>query len=613
MNTKILKVLFLTNVLSKLIKQTFEQHFKPVKDLGISDWSESHVYLPAGTSAVPGRWRTIAYQKGVFEAIESPKTNKITLMFGAQLGKTSILNNSLGYYIQHQPESQIVMQPSESDVKTWLETKFNPMVDNCPSIRDCLAKPRGREGVNNQKMKSYHGGFLMLSWSGSPNTMRGRSAPKIYADEVDGYERTSEGHPVNLLWQRAATFGSKRKLLITSTPTHKGASFVEMSYLSGDQRQYYVPCPHCEEYQVLQWKNVTWHSDKGKHDTQSAYYTCEHCGSLINDGQKLAMIRKGEWQARMPFNGHASFHLNELYSPFRTFADIVQSFLEKKQTGDLKTFVNVSLAETWEEEGEQVEAGSLLARVEHWEVLPEGIVLITAGIDVQQDRIELQAVGWGVDEESWVIDYKIFHGETSEDEVWRELTQYLLHKRYQHESGKQLPIAFACLDTGGTNNMTSKAYDYVRRSRIGLPFAIKGRGGEYPFVAAPNRKRVPNKKAFDLYMIGTDEGKSILYNRLKLEEEKGASVIHFDANVCDARYFGQLTAEKRLLRYQKGFPKYEWHNVAADKRNEALDTYIYALAALRITNIDLSLKRQQLKQEAKTKPQKIANNKSFKL
>lgn len=603
----------MNSTLAALIKSSFEQHFKPAKCLSISDWSESHVYLPAGTSAVPGRWRTIAYQKGVFEAIENPKISKITLMFGAQLGKTSIVNNSLGYYIQHQPESQIVMQPSESDVKTWLETKFNPMVDNCPSIRDCLAKPRGREGVNNQKMKSYHGGFLMLSWSGSPNTMRGRSAPKIYADEVDGYERTSEGHPVNLLWQRAATFGSKRKLLITSTPTHKGASFVEMSYLSGDQRQFYVPCPHCNEFQTLQWKNVTWKSDKGKHDIESARYACEHCGSLINDGQKLAMIRKGQWRANMPFNGHASFHLNELYSPFRTFADIVQSFLEKKQTGDLKTFVNVSLAETWEEEGEQVEPGSLLARVEHWEALPGGIALITSGIDVQQDRIELQAVGWGVDEESWIIDYKIFHGETSEDEVWRELTQYLVHKRYPHQSGKELPIAFACLDTGGTNNMTSKAYDYVRRSRIGLPFAIKGRGGEHPFVAAPSRKRVPNKKAFDLYMIGTDEGKSILYNRLRLEEEKGASVIHFDANVCDVRYFGQLTAEKRLLRYQRGFPKYEWHNVAPDKRNEALDTYIYALAALRITNIDLSLKRQQLKQEAKDNPKKATAKKGYKL
>ncbi|WP_157968389.1 MULTISPECIES: terminase gpA endonuclease subunit [Cysteiniphilum] len=176
-----------------------------------------------------------------------------------------------------------------------------------------------------------------------------------------------------------------------------------------------------------------------------------------------------------------------------------------------------------------------------------------------------------------------------------------------------MPISFACLDTGGTNNMTSKAYDYVRHSRIGLPFAIKGRGGEHLFVSAPSRKRVPNKKAFDLYNIGTDEGKSILYNRLKLNDSQGASVIHFDANICDERYFGQLTAKKRLLRYQKGFPKYEWHNVAPDKRNEALDTYIYALAALRITNIDLNLKRQQLLKETKDKPKKVSAKKSYKL
>ncbi|MCF6777550.1 phage terminase large subunit family protein [Thiotrichales bacterium 19X7-9] len=584
----------MTDVLANLLTKSLQQHFKPVKDLSISEWSEQNVYLPAGVSAVPGRWRTIAYQKEVFEAIENPKINKITLMFAAQTSKSSIINNALGYYIQHQPESQIMMHPSESDVKTWLETKFNPMVDHCPSISDCLAKPRSREGVNNQKMKSYHGGFLMLSWAGSPNTMRGRSAPKIYADEVDGYERTSEGHPVNLLWQRAATFGSKRKLIMASTPTHKGASFVEMSYLSGDQRQYYLPCLHCNEYQTLQWKNVTWQSENGSHDIESAKYACEHCGSLINDGQKLAMLRQGQWRSKMPFNGHASFHLNELYSPFRTFSDIVQSFLEKKHTGDLKTFVNVSLAETWEESGEQIEPNSLLARVENWDKLPLGIAVITAGIDVQQDRIELQAVGWGIDEESWVIDYKVFHGETSEDKVWQELTLYLNKKRYLHKCGKKLPIAFACLDTGGTNNMTSKAYDYVRHSRIGLPFAIKGRGGEYPFVTAPSRKRVPNKKAFDLYTVGTDEGKSILFNRLKLGETSEISIIHFNADVCDDRYFSQLTAEKRVLRYHKGFPKYEWQLHAPDKRNEALDTYIYALAALRITNVDLVLKHQQI-------------------
>ncbi len=320
--------------LKKLIHACFEKYFLPAKEMNISPWSEAYVYLPAGTSAVPGRWRTLPYQVGVMEAAENTKINKITLMWGSQLGKTALINNILGYYIQHQPASQMMMQPSETDTKIWLNTKFYPMVRNSKEIERCLAKPRGRDGVNTNQMKEYYGGFLMMAWSGSPNTMRGRSAPKIYADEVDGYERTSEGHPVNLLWQRAATFGSKRKLLITSTPTHKGASFVEMSYLSGDQRQFYVPCPHCNEFQTLQWKNVTWQSDKGKHDIESARYACEHCGSLINDGQKLAMIRKGQWRANMPFNGHASFHLNELYSPFRTFADIVQSFLEKKQTGD---------------------------------------------------------------------------------------------------------------------------------------------------------------------------------------------------------------------------------------------------------------------------------------
>ncbi|MBK2259000.1 phage terminase large subunit family protein [Francisella philomiragia] len=566
-----------------LLSTTINTYLKPVKELDISSWANEHVFLPPGTSAKPGRWKTIPYQQGVFDAIEDPKVNKISLEWGAQLGKTALLNNTIGYYIEHKPESQIMMQPSESDLKTWLETKFNPMVDYSKSVQEKLAKPRGRDGVNNQKMKKYKGGFLMFAWAGSPNTQRGRSAPKIYCDEVDGYERSHEGHPVNLVWQRAATFGRKRKLILTSTPTIKGNSFIEDSFNAGDRRRYYVPCPHCGHHQVLKWQQVQWQKDeKGVHLPHTALYFCENCGAGINDGEKIAMLRKGQWRAEMPFTGHASFHLSELYSPFRKFGDIVESFLEKKATRDLKSFVNVSLAETWEEEGEHVDPESLEARVEDLEVLPDNCFFLTAGIDVQIDRIEVQTIGWGVGEESHVLDYHFIYGDTDKPIVWLKLNEYLDTKTFIHVSGRPLRIEYAGLDTGGSGNMTSRAYEYVRSRLYGRPLAFKGKGGAgVPLYTKPTLKQEKGKKRMFLYTIGVDEAKNVIYNRLQ-NDEAGPGKIHFNKKVCDKTYFKQLTAEKRMIKYEKGFPKFEWHNVAPDKRNEALDTFVYALATLRI-------------------------------
>lgn len=573
----------------EFLRKYTNEYFMPPQDMSISEWSSKNVFLPPGTSAKPGRFKEFPYQKEVFEVLEDSKTSKVSLMFGAQLGKTQITNNAIGYYVDHKPESQIMMQPSESDLKTWLETKFNPMVDYSKTVAEKLAKPRGREGVNNQKMKAYKGGFLMFAWSGSPNTMRGRSAPKIYCDEVDGYERSHEGHPVNLLWQRAATFGKKRKLVLTSTPTVKGNSFIEDSFNAGDRRYYYVPCPHCKHYQVLKWTNVHWQQDdKGEHLPQTALYYCEECGASIDDGEKVVMVRNGEWRATMPFKGHASFHLSELYSPLRKFGDIVESFLEKKATRDLKSFVNVSLAETWEETGETVDPDSLLARVEEWDLLPNNCFFITAGIDIQQDRIEIQTVGFGVGEESFVLDYKIFYGDTDRLAVWGQLSNYIDTARFRHESGRELKIESACLDTGGSGAMTSRAYEYVRNRPVSKPFAVKGRGGSgVPMYSKPTLKRETGQKNLLLFSIGVDEAKNVVYSRLQ-KEESGDGTMHFKKSVCDENYFKQLTAEKRIVKYEKGFPKFEWHNVAPDKRNEALDTFVYALAALRIMNVDLN-------------------------
>ena len=560
------------------------RHLRPPPSLLPSEWAERSIRIPVG-NAVPGliRFANAPYQREPLDMTANPRCSRITLQWGAQVGKTTLALCAQAFRIGQNPQSQIMMQPSQGDLHTWLETKFNPMVDANEELQNRIAKPRSREGVNNQNMKSYPGGFLMFAWSGSPKTMRGRSAPFVVCDETDGYDRTHEGHPVGLLWQRAATFGDQRLLMEISTPTIKGASWIESAFEQGDQRRFHVPCPHCDEAQPLRWGNVTWDKDaEGQHLPETAGYQCDGCGVVWNDGERVAAIRKGKWVAAKPFRGHASYHLNELYSCFRRLGDIVQSFLDKKAGGDLQTFVNVSLAETWEEQGDQADPTGLMERAVAFPApVPQGGAILTAGIDMQQDRLEVEVVAWGLGEESWSVDYRVLWGNPMQGDVWDDLDDYL-SQTWLHQSGAQLAISASAMDTGGTAGMTQAAYEYARGKLGRRLFAIKGVGGwGRPIVSAPSRKRSGRgARPVDLFTVGVDEAKVVVQRRLQLPTP-GPGYCHFP-NTHDAEYFHQLTAERLQTRTVKGFQVREWHKTR--DRNEALDCRVYALAALKILN-----------------------------
>lgn len=569
----------------------------PPPKLKPSEWAEKNVRIPAG-NAVPGLLRldNAPYQREPMDMAVNPDCYRITLMWGAQVGKTMLALCIQGYHIAAEPASQMMMQPSQDDLRTWLETKFNPMAEECTQISGVLAKPRGRDGVNNQKMKSYPGGFLMFAWAGSPKTMRGRSAPKIVCDEVDGYLRTVEGHPVGLLWQRSATFGDQRFLVEISTPTIKGASYIESAYEMGDQRHFFVCCPHCDDHVTIEWENVRWDGQRETHEDtlaaideqkpDTAHLYCPSCGCQWSEGERIAAIRQAEskgagWKALRPFDGHASYHLNEFYSVFRTVPAIVRDYLDKLRTGDLQTFTNVSLARTWEEASEQVDPDSLMARREEYAAAaPLGVLYITAGIDMQIDRLEVEVVGWGIGEESWSLGYFVFWGDPLTPDPWNALDD-LLADTWQHESGAVLPISAACLDTGGTKGYTQAAYDYAKGRTGRRLFAIKGVGGwGRAVVEKPQRKQTGrNKRKVDLFLVGTDETKLITSRRLGIQSP-GPGYCHFPAD-RDAEWFQQLTAEKLTLHYVKGFPVREWKK-PDHARNEALDCRNYAYAALKI-------------------------------
>ncbi|GHE88357.1 terminase [Aliiroseovarius zhejiangensis] len=580
-----------------------QEYLRPPPELKPSEWAERHVRIPTG-NAIPGRIRfdNAPYQREPLDMMANPACQRITLMWGAQVGKTQLALCGQGYFIDHDPASQIMMQPSQGDLQTWLETKFNPLVDANPNLQDRLAKPRGRDGVNNQRMKSYPGGFMMFSWSGSPKTMRGRSAPKIFCDETDGYDRTQEGHPVSLLWQRAATFGDNKLLVEISTPTIKGASWIESAFEAGDQRRFHVCCPHCDHLQALRWANVKWNKDdEGNHLPETAYYLCDSGnGCWWSEEERKRAIRDAEtkgggWIGKKPFRGHASYHLSELYSLFRNLSEIVQSFLDKKAANDIQTFTNVSLAETWVEEAEEVEAELLQRRAETYAAeVPMGAGVLTAGVDMQKDRLEVEVVGWGLGEESWNIDYRVFWGNPLEQEVWDELFEYRDHL-FSHESGAQMRISAMCVDTGGDGGLTQSAYEKLAGKQSRRIFAIKGVGGwGRPVVSAPRTVKTGRRgRPVKLFSVGTDETKVIVARRLILEA--GPGTCHFPDN-RDPEYFLQMTAERLVTRWLKGWPVREWR--PSRERNEALDCRVYAYAALKIEKPNIAARLKKLTEEA---------------
>jgi len=594
--------------------------FQPPPDIKPSEWAEKNVRIPTG-NAIPGPFRiaNAPYQREPMDMRVNLDCYRVSLMWGAQVGKTLTALCLQGYAIDMRPQSQMMMQPSQGDAQTWLETKFNPLVEASPGIAKRIAKPRGREGVNNQRMKSYPGGFLMMAWSGSPKTMRGRSAPLIVCDEVDGYARTPEGHPVSLLWQRSATFGDERFLFEISTPTIEGASYIHTAYLDGDQRKFHVACPHCQMHQVMRWENVTWigrrstcladamqdanHED---HQPHSAMYACVGCGGMWNDGERIAAIRTAEmvgagWKAAKPFKGHASYHLWEAYSTMRKLGDIVRDYLDKIKTDDLQTFANVSLSEVYAEAGDKADPTGLQARAYEFPAqIPAGGLYLTAGIDMQQDRLEIEVVAWGEGEQSWSVDYRVLWGDPLLGDVWDDLDD-ILASGYMHESGRLLPISAACLDTGGTSGYTQRAYEYLKGKTGRKLFGIKGVGGwGRPIVEKPQRKQSgKNARKIDLFLVGTDEAKLIVMRRLAVDEP-GVGYCNFPAE-RDAEWYKQITAEKLLTHYVKGQPVREWSK--PDKaRNEALDCRVYALAALKIMQPSFKRIAAKLKMPAAPAP-----------
>jgi len=513
------------------------------------------------------------------DAVLDRKIENVVLMSSSQIGKTEIMNNILGYYISQDPCPVLVMQPTLEMARTWSKDRLNPMLKSSDVLKDKVKEPRAKDSENTVLHKKFDGGFIAVVGANSASGLASRPVRILLADEIDRFPLSAgaEGDPVSLALKRTTTFWN-RKIVMASTPTIDGLSRIQTAWEQSDKRRYWVPCPECKEMQVLEWSNVQW--DEGQPDT--AHYICIKCGSLLEEKEKITMIRNGEWRAEEETIKTAGFHINELYSPWSTWTQMAVNFYESRKHPEiLKTFVNTSLGEVFRDQGEEIPSENLMQRREAYDesCIPDDVLVITGGSDVQDDRLELQVVGWGLDSQSYVLDYQIFWGETSHIKVWNEMDEYL-KRRYARESLSSLPIACVAIDSG---YQTNSVYNYTKAVRGRRIFAIKGQS--IPGKPIAGRPTVSGRQRIQLFPVGVDTAKENIFQWLQIIE-KGPGYIHFPNNM-DEEYFQQLTAEKRAVKYVKGKKTIVW--VTQRKRNEALDTFVYSLAALNILQPNLEL------------------------
>lgn len=570
----------------------------PPPDLSVSEWSDMYRRLSSESSAEPGRWRTdrAPYQREIMDQINNPNVETIILMTSSQVGKTEIILNAIGYHIDYDPAPIMVMQPTVDMAKTFSKTRLAPMLRDTPALKGKVADIKSRDSGNTILEKSFPGGVCVMVGANAPAGLASRPIRILLADEVDRFPPSAgtEGDPLSLAEKRTTTFFNRKKIFV-STPTVKGASRIEKAYENSTQEHWALECPSCGKYQSLEWGQVKFEYNKEKDKVESVDHVCKHCGAL--HAELEWKNRKGKWMPNNPVSKVKGYHLNELASPWKTWKEIVEDFLEAKKGGKetLKVWVNTSLGETWEEKGTGVEYETLLDRREEYGCeVPNEVAVLTVGVDTQDNRLEYEIVGWGPGDESWGIEYGILMGDPGQDFVWKALDD-VLSSDYVREDGQIMKIMSTCVDSGGHH--TDSVYKYCKTRELDRVWAIKGQGGSgHSFIKRPNRR---NEDGIWLFTLGVDVGKDKVVSRLKSDiNQKG--YCHFpleEDKKYDDYYFKGLTAEHKVARYRNGQPTMKWELKSSSTRNEPFDLRNYATAALEILNPNLDALLNQINGE----------------
>lgn len=573
---------------------TAKEQFEPPERIKVSEWAAKHYELPE-TSAEPGRWllNRAPYQAGIMDAIAESGIQKVSIMCCAQIGKTIILLAIICYLIDLDPCSMLMTFPSVDAAEIFSKEKLASAIANVkPVSKKVVAKSRNASSTI--LMKMFAGGFLRITGANSPSSLASMSIRAYFGDEIDKYPQSAgdEGDPVKLAIERTSTFWNWLVLLV-STPGIIEDSAIARQFEASDKRRYFMPCPHCNHYQHLIWERIEY-ADKGTERADpvlGVYYICEGCDRPIEEKYKAQMIRSGEWRATAVAKDarHAGFHLNRLCSPWKSWVDLALDYeASRLDTHSLQVFVNSTLGLPFERvTGEKLDWERLRDRAsaESYSsgVVPNGGYILTAGVDVQQDRLEVAVWAWGHGEEAWLIQYDKIIGDPLENRVWEQLA-HVTSTSFEREDGEKLRIRATCIDSG---YLTQEVYHWVRTFKYLHWFAIKGISGDRPLVAPPttqeiNYKGQKIKQGIQLYKVGVDRAKETLYARSRIETP-GAKYLHFP-NDMDSNWFEGFCSEVLVTKHKNGRPYTVWEKLAG-VRNEPIDISVYALAAAHLVGV----------------------------
>jgi phage terminase large subunit GpA-like protein len=578
---------------------------RPDPTLSVSAWADRHRVLSPRGANEAGPWRTsrTPYLEEIMDHLSpSHPCQRVVFMKGAQTGGTEAGNNFLGYVIHHSPGPILAVQPTVELAKRFSQQRVEPLIEASPMLRERVAPARSRDSGNTVLSKTFPGGILVLTGANSAVGLRSMPARYLFLDEVDAYPLSAdeEGDPVALAEARTRTFAWRRKVFLVSTPTIRGSSRIEREYEASDQRRYFVACPHCGQRQHLLFERLRW--SKGRPET--AAYRCEACEERIEERHKTAMLAAGEWRATSTSADPLTvgFHISSLYSPlgWLSWERIAREWLAAQGSDEaIRSFKNGVLGETWMESGEAPDWQRLYDRRETWPAgtVPERGLFLTAGADVQKDRIEVDVWAWGRRLESWLVDHLVIEGGPGSAASWSALDG-LLARTWPHASGATMALSRLAIDTGYE---APAVYAWARRAGFAQVAPVKGVEGFNraspvsgpTFVdATDGGKRL--RRGARLWTVAVSTFKAETYRFLRLDrptdeataagEAMPAGIVHLPSWI-DSEWVKQLVAEQLVtVKNRRGFQKLEWQKLR--ERNEALDCRVYARAAAWIAGAD---------------------------
>lgn len=583
---------------------------KPPDDLTVTEWAEQNRRLSAESAAEPGPWRTerTPYLREPMNAWTDPKIRHIVMVAASQVGKSEFLNNCIGYVIDQDPGSILFVHPTTIDAKEYSKLRIAPMIRDCPTLRKKVSDPKSRDSGNTILQKTYPGGILTMCGSTEAHALASKPIRYVLGDERDRWALSAgnEGDPWDLAMARQTTFYNAKSGEV-STPTVKNASAIEAAYATGTMERWKSRCPHCGEYHEIQWADIRFEHDeiivagKKTYKVRSVCYACPGCGCISTEAEmKRAPAR---WEADNPAayeQGTRSFWLNAFVSQWASWESIILKYLNAiGSTRKMQVVYNTCFGELWEDRGDLEDEDSLMARREEYPAeLPEGVLVLTAGVDTQDDRMEYEIVGHGHFGETWGIEKGIIMGRPDDDAVWAQLDELVFDRVLRFENGVGLKMSMSFVDEGGhfTHEVRMQC-----RARLGKKvFCIKGMpGSDKPYTAPPKKQKIIIKQTAVgtcwQYQIGVDSGKEVIMDNLRVQTP-GAKYCHFPKrDDYGSGYFTGLLSEVKVYDPNKKQP-WQWKKIPGHERNEALDCRNYALAAFKVLPKNLDEIDRRLKE-----------------